>query len=408
MNKKTSSKSPAQGWINIWFMMAALLIVSALPVYAQEPIPPDPPEPRTRIRGTITNCAGVPLPGVTVNIEGDFGSASPVTNSAGVYAATLDLGSYTVTPVPPVGYFFTPQQIVVFGTNLSANFKRYPRDNRANFDGDCKTDVSVFNRSTGDWTSRNSSDGVTILFHHGTTGDIAAPGDYNADGKTDYAVFRPSDGNWYIATDRSGAYSTIPLGQNGDIPVARDYDGDAKTDIAVFRPSTGAWIIRTSSNNTVQPPVYFGQSGDHVVPGDYDSDNKADIAVFRPSDALWYILPSNGGSFYGVSFGLGADLPVQADYNGDGVTDFAVFRPSDVHWYIRRPDGSFYGIPFGFSSDRLVPGDYDGDGLADIAVQRPVTSTSAIWYMLNSSTGYNSVEFLPEFPVPAAYLTPLY
>jgi hypothetical protein len=403
MNKKTSN-SPAQGWITLCFLMMALL-ASSLAAYAQESVPPNPV---SRIRGTIRTCAGVPVPGVTVNIEGDFGGDTVVTDASGVYGTTLELGSYTVTPVPPVGYFFTPQQIVVFGSNLSANFTRYPRDNRANFDGDCKTDVSVFNRTTGDWTSRNSSDGVTVIHHHGTTGDIATPGDYNADGKTDYAVFRPSEGNWYIATDRSGNYSTIALGQNGDIPVARDYDGDAKTDLAVFRPSTGAWIIRTSSNNTVQPAVFFGQAGDRVVPGDYDGDNKADIAVFRPSDALWYILPSNGGSFYAVSFGLGTDIPVQADYNGDGVTDFAVFRPGDVHWYIRRPDGTFYGIPFGFNSDRLVPGDYDGDGLADIAVQRPVTSTTAIWHLLNSSTGYTSVEFSPEFPVPAAYLTPLY
>ena len=31
------------------------------------------------------------------------------------------------------------------------------RHNRAGFDGDCKTDISTFDRSTGYWTTENSS-----------------------------------------------------------------------------------------------------------------------------------------------------------------------------------------------------------------------------------------------------------
>ena len=59
------------------------------------------------------------------------------------------------------------------------------------------------------------------------------------------------------------------------------------------------------------------------------------------------------------------------------------------------------------SGDRPVPGDYDGDSKADIAVQRP---GDGAWHIVRSSTGiYYSVYFVsPEFPVPDAYLTPLY
>ena len=235
MNEKTN-KYPAQSRLKILLVTAILLMASSLTVNAQdESVPPDPPEPTTRIRGTIRTCAGVPLPGVTVNIEGDFGSAEVVTNSLGVFFAQLEIGLYTVTPVPPQGYFFSPQ-FRVTGTTNNANFTRYPRDNRANFDGDCRTDVSVFNRGSGEWRVLNSSNGQLVSFFFGQSADIPTPGDYNADGKTDYAVFRPGNATWYIATDTSGSFYGVPFGLTGDIPVARDYDGDAKTDIAVFRP----------------------------------------------------------------------------------------------------------------------------------------------------------------------------
>jgi subtilisin family serine protease len=287
------------------------------------------------------------------------------------------------------------------------------RDPRADFDGDQRTDISVFHRGTGQWISRNSSNGMDVFYSppFGQSGDIPTPGDYNGDGKTDRAVFRPGNGTWYVATNTSGSPYTVQFGQTADIPVARDYDGDGRTDHAVFRPGSGTWYILNSSNST-WTVVQFGQSGDRVVPGYYDTDNKADIAVFRPSDATWYIRRPDG-SFYGVTFGVTSDWPVQADYDGDGLTDIAVFRPSNGFWYVRRPDGTFYGGPLGASGDRPVPGDYDGDGKADFAVQQPGTGT---WYVYNSATGTNTIvnpcsTFLDscyEFPVPGGYLTPLY
>jgi subtilisin family serine protease len=287
------------------------------------------------------------------------------------------------------------------------------RDTRADFDGDQRTDISVFHRGTGQWLSRNSSNGVDVSYSpsFGQSGDIATPGDYNGDGKTDRAVFRPGNGTWYVATDTSGAFYTVQFGQTADIPVARDYDGDGRTDHAVFRPGSGTWYILNSSNST-WTVVQFGQSGDRVVPGYYDSDNKADIAVFRPSDSTWYIRRPDG-SFYGVTFGVTSDWPVQADYDGDGLTNIAVFRPSDGYWYVRRPDGTFYGGPLGASGDRPAPGDYDGDGKADFAVQHTGTGT---WYVYNSATGTYTIvnpcstfsDSCYEIPVPGKYLTPLY
>lgn len=405
MCEKTS-ESQVQGWLKIWFMMVILLMASSLAAYAQGR-PDDPPFPRISIRGTVTTCAGVPVAGLIVSIEGSDGIVQTrTTNPSGVYATGfIPEDNYIVTPTANAAYFFSPQYRTVSATNLAVNFTRYPRDNRANFDGDCRTDVSTFNRGSGEWRSINSSNGQVVSFFFGQSADIATPGDYNADGKTDRAVYRPGNGTWYIATDTSGSFYGVPFGLTGDIPVARDYDGDAKTDIAVFRPGTATWYILNSSDNSVTA-VQFGETGDRVVPGDYDGDGRANIAVFHPGPTgIWKIRRADGTTNE-FQFGVTSDWPVQADYNGDGITDVAVFRAGEGFWYFRLPDGNFYGFPFGLSGDRPIPGDYDGDGVADVAVQRP--NSTGTWHLLNSSTGYTAVDFPPEFPVPGGYLTPLY
>ena len=410
MNRETS-KSPARSWLKVWLMAALLLMASSLAVRAQdESVPPFPCEdtPCTAVQGTISDCAGAPLAGVTVRIEGPV-TRIRTTNASGFYSAfLLPEGEYTVTPITiPVGFFYSPRNIVTEGGG--ASFTRYRRDNRANFDGDCRTDISNFHRGTGEWRSINSSDGQTVSFFFGTTADIATPGDYNGDGKTDRSVFRPSNGTWYVATDTSGAFYGVQWGTTGDIPVARDYDGDGKTDHAVFRPGNATWYILRSSDSGVEI-IQFGVTGDRVVPGDYNGDNKDDLAVYRPSTQTWYIRHPDG-NFHGVPFGLVSDWPAQADYDGDGITDIAVFRPGPGDWHVLySSNGGVESLHWGASGDRPVPGDYDGDGRANIAVQRP-DSEGVWWILLDIPTGsHYGVSFQPavEFPVPAGYLTPLF
>lgn len=98
------------------------------------------------------------------------------------------------------------------------------------------------------------------------------------------------------------------------------------------------------------------------------------------------------------------------DYDGDNRTDIAVFRPGTGTWYTLTSSSNYVSwtsVQFGQTGDRVVPGDYDGDSKADIAVQRP---GDGAWHIVRSSTGaYYTVLFVsPEFPVPGAYLTPLY
>ena len=252
----------------------------------------------------------------------------------------------------------------------------------ADFDGDAKTDVSVFRPSTGNWFIINSSGGSASSQLFGSAGDVPVPEDYDGDGKTDIAVYRPSNGTWYFVRSSNLTIGTVNFGLNGDVPAAGDYDGDAKADFVVYRPSSGVWYRLNSSNNSTLA-VQFGLSEDIPAAGDFDGDGKYDISLYRPSSGVWYRLNSTNNSFAAVQFGLAEDIPVPGDYDGDGKNDQAVFRPSTNVWYILRSAGnSALVLQWGAAGDIPVAGDYDGDSKEDVAVFRPSNGT---WYILRSS-----------------------
>jgi hypothetical protein len=275
-----------------------------------------------------------------------------------------------------------------------------PKNKTADFDGDGKTDVSVFRPETGNWYVLNSSNSSFNAIGFGNSTDILAPGDYDGDGKTDTAVFRPTEGTWYFLT-KAGVFNSRQFGANGDIPVPADYNGDGKTDIAVYRPSNGVWYIANSDSRGTFTFVQFGANGDKPVPGDYDGDGKTDIAVWRPSSGNWYVLKSSDGSFYGVGFGVSTDQPAQGDYDGDGKTDFAVFR-SGV-WYMLQTTGGFAAVQFGQAGDLPSTGDFDGDNKSDVAVYRP---SNGVWYLMQSRNGFTATAFgiSTDKPIANAYL----
>ncbi len=273
------------------------------------------------------------------------------------------------------------------------------KNKSADFDGDGKTDISVWRPETGVWYVANSSNASYTILNFGLSADILAPGDYDGDGKTDFAVWRAATGVWHLYS--RSIYRSYQFGSNGDIPVAADYDGDGRTDMAVFRPSTGVWYIANSfdSRGTSFRIEQFGLSGDKPVPGDYDGDGRSDLAVFRPSDGNWYLLQSTAG-FASINFGQNGDKPVQADYDGDGKTDLGIYR--DGVWYLFQSQAGVAVTQFGLTNDKPAVGDYDGDQKSDLAVFRPDTG---VWYILQSQAGLNIVQFgiMTDNPVPAAY-----
>jgi hypothetical protein len=265
---------------------------------------------------------------------------------------------------------------------------------RADFDGDGKTDLSVFRPSEGNWYLNRSTAGFTAL-NWGLSSDVLTPGDFDGDGKTDVAVFRGATGTWFILRSSTGTLGAFPFGAAGDVPVVGDYDGDDKDDAAVFRPSTNVWYILNSGGGTTIAP--FGAAGDIPVRGDYDGDGKTDIAVYRAGQ--WWIAKSTGGTSV-ISFGIASDKPVPADYDGDDKDDVAVYR--NGIWYILRSTNALVDIVnFGIASDVPAPGDYDGDGKDDQAVYR-----DGVWWLNRSTSGPATQSFglSSDTPVPTAYI----
>lgn len=305
-----------------------------------------------------------------------------------------------------VGTFREGQYIddleVTDGYYCECNSRKAPFD----FDGDGKTDLSVFDLNSGeqaDFRVIRSSNDFQQVVQWGTSGDVAANADFDGDGKTDYSTFRPSDGTWYVLRSSDGGTVATRFGISTDLPVPADYDGDGKADVAVWRPATGVWYILRSTDG--QASAYqFGLSTDKPVNNDFDGDRKTDIAVWRPSNGTWYVARSSDAGFDIVPFGLAEDIPVSGDYDGDGRADLAVFRPSSTIWYVLRSTAGFFATQFGRDIDIPMQADFDGDGRADIAVFRP---TVKVWFALRSSDGEVSTRPFGqgnERPVPGIFV----
>ena len=268
---------------------------------------------------------------------------------------------------------------------------------RADFDGDGKTDLSVFRPSEGNWYLNRSTAGFTAV-GWGLSTDQLAPGDFDGDNKTDLAVFRPSTGAWWILRSSDGGVTSTSFGISGDLPVVGDYDGDNKADIAVFRPSNNTWYsLKSTGGATI---TVFGASGDLAVPGDYDGDAKTDVAIYRSGQ--WWIMKSTGGTTVTTFGGVAGDRAVPADYDGDNKDDIAIYRPSNGTWYIlRSSNGGVDYVPFGLAGDVPVPGDYDGDGKDDQAVYR-----NGNWFLNRSTSGFLVASFGlgTDIAVPAEYI----
>jgi uncharacterized delta-60 repeat protein len=319
----------------------------------------------------------------------DFG-----TSSSQSYSAALQTDGKIVL----AGYAIVGSS----GTDFNANFAlaRYQaartRPAQFDFDGDTKSDISVYRGGT--WYVNRSTAGV-LGFQFGVQTDLIVPADYDGDSITDITVFRPAEGNWYCYNSGNSTYRISHFGANGDIPVPADYDGDGRADTAVYRG--GVWYINHSTDGLLI--TQFGLSGDKPLAADYDGDGRSDIAVWRPSDGSWWILKSSGG-YTTTQFGLNGDRPVVTDYDGDSRADIAVWRANEGVWYILESSlGTVRIFGWGTNGDIPVPADYDGDGRADLGIYRG----GGEWWIWRSQTNNYSAQIFGisgDMPVPSAFV----
>ena len=270
----------------------------------------------------------------------------------------------------------------------------------ANFDGNYNPDLVMWSAATGNWSSKNAtwlaSNPMVFNWGLGSHGDIPAPGDFDGDGKTDYSVYRNNTGIWYIFRSADSSWLVFPFGLTGDIAVPNDYNAGGKTDIAVFRPSDGNWYIWFSETQQFLA-MHFGASGDKPVPADYDGDNKTDVAVYRPSEGNWYYLKSSDGNYAVFRWGIASDTPVPADYDGDNRADLAIYRTGS--WWIWRSSTNSHAV-FQWGG---------GPGNVPMPVYRNSHSADMILYLPDSNTWHSwDLRGGPGFTVGANGDLPVY
>jgi len=228
----------------------------------------------------------------------------------------------------------------------------------ADYDGDRKTDVSVYR--DGVWYTYLSQSNTVRIDFWGIASDTPVPGDHDGDGKADLVIYRGSERNWYIQRSSDSTVQLFTFGQTtGDTPVVGDFDGDGRLDLATtyIDGANRKWAFRYSSNGVTAFPTY-GLNGDIAVPGDYDGDGDDNMAVFRPANGTWYTSTDPATNYGAIRFGAAGDVPVAGDYDGDGKTDAAVFRQGI--WYIL--DSSNQSVrteSWGISGDIGLPGVYN-------------------------------------------------
>ena len=283
------------------------------------------------------------------------------------------------------------------------------------YDGDGKTDWSVVRNTGGGangqvtWFNQfnGSAGGSTVAF--GLASDFFVPSDYDGDSKTDISVWRPGTAGtaaWYTLLSGTNTLRSENFGQTGDDPtVVGDYNGDGKADIAVYRAGASAglqstWYYRTVVNGPTFV-VNWGTFGDFPAPGDYDGDRKNDFVIQRNDGGgharFWTLFAT--GTTKTEQFGTPTDVIVPGDYDGDGKTDIATTRASagQILWLYdpsSTPADDFTGTTFGNSAtDSPVQGDYDADGKTDFAVWRPNADPTMTYFYVNRSNGSGLLVF---------------
>jgi hypothetical protein len=270
------------------------------------------------------------------------------------------------------------------------------------FNGDGRTDMSAFGRSTNGDVFVALSDGVLFgvgaLWHGDFSfgNELPRIGDFNGDGFDDIATFtQGTTGDVWVALSNGASlfgYSSVwhdSFAFGTEVPEIGDFNGDGFDDIVTFlRGSSGDVIVSLSNGSTFSQSYHwhydfaFGTAIPKV--GDFNADGKDDVAYFtRGSTGDVYVALSTGSAFGPAAkwhdyFAVNAEIPEIGDVDGDGRADILAFsKAGEGKVFVAQSTGSAFGFGwlrksgFCLRDDVCLTGDFSGDARSDvIAVKR--------------------------------------
>lgn len=103
-----------------------------------------------------------------------------------------------------------------------------------------KGDLGLWSLMDGKATIKSLTTGAETSFRlGGTYGFVLVPADYDGDGRQEVAVYNQGDKTWYWMKAPDGAYSSVTFGSKTCVPAPYDYDGDGKVDLGCWEPAAG-------------------------------------------------------------------------------------------------------------------------------------------------------------------------
>jgi hypothetical protein len=273
----------------------------------------------------------------------------------------------------------------------------------ADFNGDGKTDVAVFEYNNGSGViavGLGKGDGsfqapVSTATAQGCYSFVLA--DFNGDGKMDFAC-SSWEGPFIYLANGDGTFQpplNVPTPNN---PVAQslaagDFNGDGKPDLAIATEPTisasgqenvqillgqgngtfitGASISLESASQLAQGFYFSGAL--YLVAGDFNHDGKIDIAA-ADNLTVAVLLGKGDGTFQNPVFYNCRSCSITAmaagDFNGDGNLDLVVSNNDGVSVFLGNGDGTFQAALdtlFSGAGGGLIVGDFNGDGKLDLA-----------------------------------------
>jgi len=348
-------------------------------------------EPNTQI--TINLSASDPdNDSMTFSIQKDTQeiASGAITNSYSTTTAFTNEGYYKITA--KVRDSSGLETIVT--KDLQVTTRKPAQPVMGDFNGDCLTDLGMHDSSTGLWEVCLSNGGVfesasSWLTNFGATRDWSpVGGDFNGDGKTDIGVYNASTGELKIALstgssfNASGIWLVFPSASVAWQIVSGNFNGDKYSDAAFYNKDTGEIRVYLGTGTGFGScSTWMSNAGTGYVAmgGDFNGDSLTDLCLVNKSAGEYKVAFSDTTAFVDCSvwltgFATGKDVFL-SDFNNDGLSDIGYWDKSDYKWYYAISNGSKFitkGLwveSFGESKDDCATtGDFNGDGIIDAAV----------------------------------------